>query len=71
MVKSEREQVHGQVGRAQAARPGQGAGAGAGVSAGEISALKSELVRQGAEIERLRSLVERLARELGVDPEAA
>jgi uncharacterized protein YceH (UPF0502 family) len=45
--------------------------AGAGVSAGEISALKSELVRQGAEIERLRSLVERLARELGVDPEAA
>ena len=45
--------------------------ASAGVSVGEISALKSELVRQGAEIERLRSLVERLARELGVDPEAA
>ena len=48
----------------------ESAHAGAGVSAGELSSLKAELARQGAEIQRLRALVERLARELGVDPEA-
>lgn len=44
-----------------------GAGGGSAVSAGELSALKAELARQGAEIERLRSLVERMARDLGID----
>ena len=37
-----------------------------GVSAGELSALKAELTRQGADLAALRELVERLARELGV-----
>ena len=37
------------------------------MSAGELSALKAELARQGAEIERLRNLVERMARDLGID----
>jgi len=44
-----------------------GAGGGSAVSAGELSALKAELARQGAEIERLRNLVERMARDLGID----
>jgi hypothetical protein len=47
--------------------PSAEAAVGSAVSAGELSALKTELARQGAEIERLRGLVERLARELGVD----
>lgn len=47
--------------------PSAEAAVGSAVSAGELSALKAELARQGAEIERLRGLVERLARELGVD----
>jgi uncharacterized protein YceH (UPF0502 family) len=37
------------------------------VSSGELSALKAELTRQGAELAELRALVQRLARELGVE----
>jgi uncharacterized protein len=39
----------------------------AGVSAGELSALKSELARQDAELRALRERVDRLARALGED----
>ncbi len=37
------------------------------VAVGELSALKAELTRQGAELAELRALVQRLARELGVE----
>jgi len=40
----------------------------AGVSAGELSALKAEQTRLSAEMEALKSLVQRIARELGIDP---
>ncbi len=38
-----------------------------GVSAGELAALKAEQTRLAAEVTELRTLVQRLARELGVD----
>lgn len=38
-----------------------------GVSAGELAALKAEQTRLGAEVTELRTLVQRLARELGVE----
>jgi len=38
-----------------------------GVSAGELAALKAEQTRLGAEVAELRALVQRLARELGVE----
>ena len=38
-----------------------------GVSAGELAALKAEQARLGAEVAELRALVQRLARELGVE----
>ena len=41
---------------------------GGSVSAGELAALKAEQTRLSAEIESLKSLVHRIARELGVDP---
>jgi hypothetical protein len=41
---------------------------GGGVSAGEIAALKVEQTRLAAEVDALKALVHRLARELGVDP---
>jgi uncharacterized protein len=37
------------------------------LAAGELAALKAELARQGAEVERLRALVQRIAGELGLD----
>lgn len=44
------------------------AGIAAGsVSSGELAALKAELTRQSAELAELRALVQRLARELGVE----
>ena len=43
------------------------AAADAGITAGELAALKAELARQGAELERLQTLVQRMARELGID----
>jgi uncharacterized protein YceH (UPF0502 family) len=42
---------------------------GGGVSAGEIAALKAEQTRLAAEVDALKALVHRLARELGVEPE--
>jgi uncharacterized protein YceH (UPF0502 family) len=41
-------------------------GEGAGVAAGELAALKAEVSRQAAEIERLDALVRRIAGELGI-----
>lgn len=38
-----------------------------GVSAGELSALKAEQTRLAAEVEMLKALVTRMARELGID----
>jgi uncharacterized protein YceH (UPF0502 family) len=40
----------------------------AGVSAGELSALKAEQTRLSAELDGLKLLVQRIARELGIDP---
>jgi uncharacterized protein len=39
----------------------------AGLAAGELAALKAELARQGAELDRVKALVQRLAAELGLD----
>ena len=53
-----------------AADDGAGAGAGSGaysVSAGELSALRAEQTRLAAEVAELKALVQRLARELGVE----
>lgn len=44
--------------------------AGGGVSAGELAALKAEQARLAREVADLRALVQRLARELGFDPDA-
>ncbi len=44
-----------------------GEGAAAGVTAGELAALKAEQTRLAAEVESLKALVQRLARELGVE----
>jgi len=52
----------GQSSRAAAA-PG-----GSDVSAGELAALKAEQTRLAAEVDELKALVQRLARELGVAP---
>jgi uncharacterized protein len=55
-------------GEALAAAPRE-AGAGSdqdAISVGELVALKAELARQGSELAALRSLVQRLASELGV-----
>jgi uncharacterized protein YceH (UPF0502 family) len=51
---------------AEAASPGREAAA-ADVGAVEIAALKAELARQADELAALRALVQRLARELGVE----
>lgn len=51
---------------AVAAGGGEGA-ALAGVTAGELAALKAEQTRLAAEVESLKALVQRLARELGVE----
>ena len=51
---------------AVAAGGGEGA-ALAGVTAGELAALKAEQTRLAAEVESLKTLVQRLARELGVE----
>ncbi len=42
-----------------------------GVSAGELAAIKAEQTRLAQEVADLRALVQRLARELGVDPETS
>lgn len=47
--------------------PTETAGAAPSVSAGELAALKAEQARLAAEVESLRALVQRLARELGVE----
>ncbi|WP_119288359.1 YceH family protein [Azohydromonas sediminis] len=47
-----------------AAAPGD-----AGVGAGELAALKAEQARLAREVADLRALVQRLARELGIDPD--
>jgi uncharacterized protein len=49
-----------------AAGPGDD-GPHAGVSAGELSALKAEQTRLAAELDDLKSLVQRMARELGIE----
>ena len=54
-----------------AAREPTGASDADAVSVGELVALKSELARQGAELARLRTLVERMAAELGIGAEPA
>ena len=56
----------------EVADPGPVASAaeGASVAAGELAALKAEVSRQAAEIERLGALVHRIAGELGIDPAA-
>lgn len=41
----------------------------AGVGAGELAALKAEQARLAREVADLRALVQRLARELGIDPD--
>lgn len=43
------------------------AGGDAGVAMGELAALKAEVSRQAAQLERLEALVRRLAGELGID----
>ena len=48
------------------AEAGQGFSGEGGVSAGELAAMKAELTRQGSDLAALRELVERMARELGV-----
>jgi uncharacterized protein len=45
-----------------------GAHVPAGVSAGELSSLMAEQTRMSAELDELKSLVQRIARELGIDP---
>jgi uncharacterized protein YceH (UPF0502 family) len=47
--------------------PALGTDAAVGVSAGELAALKAEQTRLADEVTALRTLVQRLARELGVD----
>ena len=54
-----------------AAREPTGASDADAVSVGELVALKSELAHQGAELARLRTLVERMAAELGIGAEPA
>jgi hypothetical protein len=44
-----------------------GDSAGSGVSAGELAALKAEQTRLAAEVAELKQLVQRIARELGLD----
>lgn len=50
-----------------AARAGGHEDSGGSVSAGELSALRNEQTRLAAEVAELKALVQRLARELGVD----
>jgi hypothetical protein len=45
----------------------EAANADAGVSAGEIAALKAEQARLATELAQLRTLVQRMAAELGID----
>jgi uncharacterized protein YceH (UPF0502 family) len=54
---------------AAAAAGGDGGGGGASVGAGELAALKAELQRQSARVERLEATVRRLLAELGLPPE--
>ncbi|WP_119354104.1 YceH family protein [Azohydromonas sediminis] len=49
--------------------PAATAGGDAGVGAGELAALKTEQARLAREVADLRALVQRLARELGIDPD--
>jgi len=43
-------------------------GVDAGVSAGELAALRAEQTRLAAEVDALKALVQRMARELGIEP---
>lgn len=54
-------------GEVQMPAPVHGADTGAGVSAGELAALKSEQMRLVGEVEALKALVHRMARELGLE----
>jgi uncharacterized protein len=51
---------------AAASAASAGASTGAQVSAGELAALKSEVSRQAIELEQLKTLVQRMAAELGI-----
>ena len=48
--------------------PGRVAASDEGVAAGEIAALRAEQTRLAAEVDTLRQLVLRMARELGIEP---
>jgi uncharacterized protein YceH (UPF0502 family) len=54
----------GEVAEGPAASPAAG---GDGVAMGELAALKAELSRQSAQLERLEALVRRMAGDLGID----
>jgi len=49
--------------------PAQAMTGDAGVAVGELAALKAEVARQAVELERLASLVQRMAAELGMAPD--
>ena len=49
--------------------PAQAMTGDTGVASGELAALKAELARQALELERLTSLVQRMAAELGMTPD--
>ncbi len=57
----------GEVAQPAARAGGHDDGAGSSVSAGELSALRNEQTRLAAEVAELKALVQRLARELGVE----
>ncbi len=66
----EREARWAQLLCGEVAQPAPRAGGpdeGGGVSAGELSALRAEQTRMAAELAELKALVQRLARELGVE----
>jgi len=57
----------GEVAQPAARAGGHDDGGGSSVSAGELSALRNEQTRLAAEVAELKALVQRLARELGVE----
>ena len=63
----EREARWAQLLCGEVAQPAARAAAEEGVSAGELSALRAEQTRLATEIETLKALVQRIARDLGVE----